>query len=278
LLGPNSYGKSGIRLVKVQRRGESRNLTDLTVAVRFEGEFTAAHVDGDNADVLPTDTMKNTVYALAAGHPLSDIESFGLDLSAHFLVGNPRVSRVAVTLEEHPWERLTVREQPHPSAFRRAGQETRMAIVTRTREAATVDAGVEGLLILKSRQSAFSGFRRDRYTTLEPTRDRVLATSVSARWRYLATDVAFKIVGRGVRQTLLEAFADHESESVQHTLYAMGEAVLERHAEVGEIRLSLPNKHHLLVDLSRFGLANANQIFVATDEPYGLIEATVKRG
>ena len=277
MLGANNYGKSGIRLVKVSRRGESHDLKDLIVAVRFEGEFTAAHVDGDNAGVVPTDTMKNTVYALAKDHPLSDIESFGLDLAQHFLAGNPQVSLVAVTLEEYPWERLVVRERPHPHAFRRAGQETRVAVVRRARESATVEAGIEGLLLLKSGQSAFSGFRRDPYTTLPETRDRVFATSVTARWRYVGTDVAFKTVGRGVRQTLLETFADHDSESVQHTLYAMGEAVLEQHGEVEEIRLSLPNRHHLLVDLSPFGLENRNEIFVATEEPFGLIEATVKR-
>ena len=277
MLGENSYGKSGIRLVKVRRRGDTHDLADLTVAVGFEGEFTAAHVNGDNADVLPTDTMKNTVYALAKDHPLADIESFGLDLAAHFLSGNPKVTRVSVTLEEHLWERLTVGERPHPHAFRRAGPETRVTLVTRTREAAAVESGLQDLLILKTTQSAFSGFRRDKYTTLKETRDRIFATSVTARWRYSSTGVSFRIVGRGVRQTLLETFAQHESESVQQTLYAMGEAVLERHTEVDEVRLSLPNKHHLLVDLSPFGLENRNEIFVATEEPYGLIEATLRR-
>jgi len=167
VLGANNYGKSGIRLVKVQRRGDTHDLADLTVAVRFEGEFTAAHVNGDNADVLPTDTMKNTVYALAKDHPLADIESFGLDLAAHFLSGNPQVARVSVTLEEHLWERLTVGERPHPHAFRRAGPETRVTLVTRTREAAGVESGLQDLLILKTTRSAFSGFRRDKYTTLK---------------------------------------------------------------------------------------------------------------
>jgi urate oxidase len=277
MLGANNYGKSGIRLVKVHRRGDSHDIADLTVSVHFEGEFAAAHVAGDNADVLPTDTMKNTVYALAKSHPLSDIESFGLDLGKHFLVGNPGVSRVTVTIVEHPWERLAVKDRPHPHAFRRAGQEVRTAVVTRTREGAVVEAGLDGLLILKSTHSAFSGFRRDKYTTLKETRDRIFATSVAARWRYSGTDVGFKTVGRGVRQTLLETFAEHASESVQHTLHAMGEAVLERHAEIEEVRLSLPNKHHILADLLPFGLENQNEIFVATDEPYGLIEATLMR-
>ncbi len=277
MLAQNNYGKSGIRLVKIHRRGDSHDISDLTVSVRFEGDFTAAHVAGDNADVLPTDTMKNTVYALAKSHPLSDIESFGLDLAKHFLGGNPRVALVVVTIAEHPWERLAVKERPHPHAFRRAGPETRTAVVTSTREGAAVESGLEGLLILKSAQSAFSGFRRDKHTTLKDTRDRIFATSVTARWRYSNTDLAFKTVGRGVRQTLLETFAEHESESVQHTLHAMGEAVLERHAEVMEVRLSLPNKHHILADLSPFGVENKNEIFVSTEAPYGLIEATLRR-
>ena len=277
MLGQNSYGKSGIRLVKIHRRGENHDVTDLTVAVRFEGEFAAAHEQGDNAAVLPTDTMKNTVYALASSHPLHDIESFGLDLAHHFLSKNPGVSRVAVTLVEHPWERLTVAERPHPSAFRRSGEETRFACITRTHAGATVEAGLDGLVILKSSQSAFAGFRRDEFTTLRETRDRIFATSVAARWRYSGTDLPFKVVARTVRQTLIETFAEHRSESVQHTLHAMGEAVLERHAEVDEIRLSLPNRHHILADLSPFGLENKNEIFVPTDAPYGLIEATVKR-
>jgi urate oxidase len=277
VLGANSYGKSGIRLVKLLRPGDLHEIVDLTVAVQFEGDFAAAHVDGDNANVLPTDTMKNTVYALAKNHPLGSIEAFGLDVSAHFLSANPQVSRVSVTLTQHPWERLAVRERPHPHAFRRAGSETRTALVSRTPEAATVEAGLEGLVVLKSGESAFSGFRRDRYTTLPETRDRIFATSITAGWRYASAEADFRLLHRGVRQALLETFAEHASESVQHTLSAMGEAVLERHPEVLEVRLSLPNRHHLPVDLSPFGLQNSNEIFVATEEPYGLIEATLKR-
>jgi urate oxidase len=277
MLGNNSYGKSGIRLVKVVRRPDRHEIVDLTAAVRFEGEFAAAHTFGDNTDILPTDTMKNTVYALAKDHRLDSIESFARDLAAHFLAGNPQVARVTVTLEEHPWEPLAVHGAPHPHAFRRAGEETRTARVTRARNGETVEAGLDGLLVLKSAQSAFSGFRRDRYTTLRDTRDRVFATSVSARWHYGETDIAFAEVSSAVRQNLLEAFAEHESESVQHTLHAMGEAVLASRREVDEIRLSLPNKHHLLADLSPFGLENRNEVFVATEEPYGLIEATLVR-
>jgi urate oxidase len=278
MLTDNSYGKSGIRLVKVTRKPNRHELVDLTIAVRLEGEFAAAHVSGDNARVLPTDTMKNTVYALAADHALDSAESFGLHLAAHFLAGGSDVSRVTVTLTEHLWEPLPVRGQPHPHSFRRVGPERRTAAVSAERGQTTVEAGTEGLLLLKSAGSAFSGFRRDPLTTLSETRDRIFATSVAASWRYTETDINYRLLRAAVRETLLETFAEHASESVQHTLNAIGEAVLSRHPEVAKIRLSLPNKHHLPVDLRPFGLQNRNEVFVATEEPYGLIEGTLTRG
>ncbi len=277
LLAENSYGKSAIRLVKLTRHRDRNDLAEVTVSVRFEGDFEAAHVAGDNSLILPTDTMKNTVYALAKENSVKPIESFGLVLTDHFLRSNPAVSRVRVFLSERPWERLRVREAPHPSAFSRPGGEKRVACVTRTREDVTIESGLQDLTVLKSAQSGFAGYLRDKYTTLKETQDRILATEVEATWTYARTDIAFRTVGPAVRQTLLETFADHESASVQHTLYAMGEAVLENHPEVTQVRLSLPNKHHLLVELSPFGLENRNEIFVATEEPYGLIEATVRR-
>ena len=279
MLSENRYGKSGIRLVKVIRRRERHEIRDWTVAVALEGDFAAAHERGDNARVLPTDTMKNTVYAMASEDPLDSMESFGLALSRHFLESPPLPSRVTISLEQHPWERIPAAGGPHASAFLRPGGESRLAAVTRTREGARIEAGLEGLTILKSAASAFAGFLRDRFTTLRDATDRIFATSVSARWLYSGgTDLAWELLARAIRGTLLETFADHDSASVQHTLDAMGEAVLERHAEVGEIRLTLPNKHHIPVDLNPFGLENRNEIFVATEEPYGRIEATLRRG
>jgi urate oxidase len=278
MLADNSYGKSGIHLVKVVRGRERHRIIDLTVAVRLEGDFAAAHVEGDNRNLLPTDTMKNTVYALAADHAIDSIETFGLDLVSHFLASGPRVARAQVTLWEHLWEPISqAGGRPHPFAFRRLGPERHTASAAGTRDARTVEAGVEGLLLMKTAGSAFSGFPRDRYTTLAETRDRIFATEVTATWRYTEADIDYGSVRASVRQSLLDTFADHASESVQHTLQAMGEAVLARHPQVVEIRLSLPNKHHLPVDLARFGLENKNEIFVATEEPYGLIEATLKR-
>ena len=277
MLGQNNYGKSGIRLVKLFRHPDRHEIRDLTVAVRFEGDFEAAHAAGDNAEVLPTDTMKNTVYALAADHPLDSIESFALHLSQHFLTENANVARVRIDVSERPWERLEVAGRPQRHAFSGAGEERATTRVERDRSGARIHSGLADLTILKSADSGFAGFRRDRYTTLRETGDRIFATALKAVWQYIPSDLTFALLRRSIRQTLLEAFAEHESASVQHTLHAMGEAVLEQHPETEQIRLSLPNKHHLPVDLTPFGLENKNEIFVATEEPYGLIEATLTR-
>jgi len=271
MLGRNSYGKSGIRLVLVDRGTGSHDLSDLTVAVRLEGDFEAAHVAGDNSGVVATDTMKNTVYALAKELPGREIEDFALALSDHFLRENPQVSGSEVSIEERIWGRLG------PTSFEGSSSERRTARAARSRKGVALESGLKDLLILKSAQSGFSGFVRDRYTTLPETGDRLLATSLTAVWTHRSAAGPFGRRSDAVRRTLLDTFAAHDSASVQHTLYAMGEAALGAHAGLGEIRLTMPNRHHLLVDLSPFGLTNDNEIFVATEEPYGLIEATVTR-
>lgn len=277
MLAETNYGKSGIRLVKVERNGDRHTIHDLTVAIRLEGAFVEAHVLGDNSAVLPTDTMKNAVYALARQHPIDSIESFAIVLSAHFLSESPAATASRVEISQHPWERLPMGSGGHPHAFRRPGGESRTTRVERTPESLVIRSGIEGLTILKSARSAFKGFFKNRYTTLRETDDRILATSVAAVWRYGSGDVSYSLLARAVRATLLETFADHASASVQHTLHEMGEAVLARHPEVDEIRLSMPNLHHIPVDLTPFGEANPNEVFVATEEPYGLIEATLRR-
>ena len=277
MLGANRYGKSDIRVVKLVRHPDRHDLKDLTVAVAFEGAFDAVHTAGDNSPVLPTDTMKNTVYALAKQHSLEHIEAFGLALGAHFLEENPHVARVVVEIRERMWERLEVGTQPAPSTFLGSCSETRTASVDYSRERVSMRSGLDDLLLLKSSGSAFSGFLRDRYTTLADTEDRILATALTASWLYRESGGNFTRLWGEVRQALLDSFSAHDSRSVQHTMYAMGEAVLQLCREVEEIRLTMPNKHHLPVDLSRFGLENENDLFVATEAPYGLIEATVTR-
>lgn len=276
-LAANSYGKSRVRLVKIVRHGDRHDLKDLTVGVRLEGNFEAAHSEGDNALVLPTDTMKNTVYALAAAGRIDQIEPFGIALAGHFLRENAHVSRARIEIAERIWGRVPVGGRPHDHAFVDAGNERRTAVVTTNGDRVSVVAGIEALSILKTSGSAFAGFLKDPYTTLRETRDRIFATILTARWTYIRPDVTFGPYWLGVRQALLETFAIHESRSVQHTLYAMADAVLSAYEEIAEITLALPNRHHLPIDLSPFGMENKNEIFVATEEPHGLIEATVTR-
>ena len=279
MLSDNAYGKSGIRLVKVARRGDRHDLRDLEVAVRLSGAFEAAHREGDNSAILPTDTMKNTVYALAKDHPIDAIESFASVLAAHFLEHAPAADRVEIEIAERPWSRLPVGALSHPHAFSRDGEERRTARIAWERgdPAPRIESGLDRLRVLKSARSSFSGFLRDAYTTLKDADDRILATEVTAWWRYRSAEVPFAAARQSVRRLLLETFAEHASASVQHTAHAMGEAVLSEVPDVEEVRLRLPNKHHLLVDLAPFGLENRNEIFVATEEPYGVIEATLRR-
>ena len=278
ILAGNSYGKSAVRLLKVVRDASHHDIREFTVDIALEGAFDAAHVTGDNGAVLPTDTMKNTVYAKARELPIDQPEDFGLVLARHFLDASAPASTARVRITEHGWRRLAVDGVAHDHAFERASAELRVAQVTLGRNGtAVVTAGIEELLILKSGRSAFSGFPRDRYTTLRETEDRILATTLSASWRYGAGAVEFRSQFADVRRALLESFAGHDSRSVQHTLYAMGEAVIDQCGVVEEISITMPNKHHLLVDLAPLGLDNANEIFVPTLDPFGLIEATIRR-
>ena len=273
----SSYGKQRVRLVQVLRRPDADDLRDLTVAVRFEGDYDASYTDADNRGVLPTDTMKNTVYALAAQQPVQEPESFGQRLAQHFLERNHRLTRVTIDLVEHLWGRLPRGDREHGHAFIRRGPDTRTAVVTAGRDGTSITAGADDVLILKSAHSAFAGFPRDEYTTLPETHERLLATSLTATWDYRDVEVDFGPAWHAVRRTLLDTFAEHHSESVQHTVHAMGQAVLDAIDTVASIRLVMSNRHHLPFDLSLIGLENRNELFVATEEPHGLIAATLVR-
>ena len=277
VLSHSGYGKSEIRLVKVTRRPDRHDLRDLTVDIGLEGEFDASYIAGDNTGLLATDTMRNTVYALAQENSIDPIESFGRRLVDHFLAADPGVKRARVHIVEHPWARLEVGGRPHEHAFERGSGGNRVATVVGDGDEPQIEAGIDDLLVLKTTGSGWEGFLRDRYTSLAETSDRILATIITARWSYRERGIDFGAAWCGVRQTILEAFSDHYSPSVQFTLHHMGKAVLDARSEVERISFSLPNKHHLLYDLARFGLKNENEIFQATDEPYGLIEGTVQR-
>jgi urate oxidase len=279
VLGRNNYGKSRVRLVKVTRRPDRHELTDLTVDVALEGDFTAAHVAGDNSGMLATDTMRNTVYALAHGHDdVGDIERFGMRLAAHFVAAGPTVTRARIRLAEHPWARLSASGgTPDPHAFQRGNGGVRVATVAGGAGGFEIEAGIDELVVLKTTGSGWEGYLHDEYTSLPETDDRIMATEVTARWTYRDTDLDFTAAWNDIRRVVLESFGDHYSPSVQFTLHRMGDAVLQARPEVERISFSLPNKHHLLYDLSRFGLENEHEIFHATEEPYGLIEGTVER-
>jgi urate oxidase len=272
-----AYGKSRIRLVRVTRHGDRHELRDLTVAIAFEGRYDTSYTDGDNRDVLPTDTMKNTVYALAARDGVGEPEAFGIALGRHFIERNPKLERVTVDVIDHAWGGISVGDRDHGQAFVRRGPDTRTARVVTDRAAVSVTAGIADLVIMKTSHSAFEGYPRDEFTTLPETKDRLLATSLTTTWTYVDSEVEFASTYLTVRKTLLEAFAEHHSLSVQHTLYAMGQSVLDSIDTVQSISLEMPNRHHLPIDLTRLGLENRNEVFVATEEPHGLIKATLSR-
>jgi urate oxidase len=275
-LGANRYGKAAIRIVRVGRDTTPHRLRDITVAVALEGDFAAAHTDGDNSLVVATDTMKNTAYAYAADQLTGSIEAYGAALGRHFLDFD-QVDRAIVNVREHSWRPLTAGGAPAEGAFVRTVEGTRVATVAVGRDRTVVEAGVEDLIVMKTTHSAFSGFPRDRFTTLAETEDRLMATKLTAIWTYGAPDLDFDAVWAAVRGTLLEVFADHDSPSVQTSIWIMAKAMLERHAELDEVRMVLPNLHHWTIDLEQFGIDNDRLVYISTTEPHGLIEATVRR-
>lgn len=276
ILGPNQYGKAEVRLVKVTRDSERHEIEDLNVTSQLRGDFDAVHLHGDNAHCIPTDTQKNTIYALAragVGSP----EAFLLRLAEHFGSAFDWVSGGRWEAESYAWERIPLHGTAHDHSFVRTGGETRTAVVVADGGNTHVFGGLSGLTVLKTTGSGFAGFPRDEYTTLHETTDRILATSVTARWRYAEGDVDFNAEYERVRTELLEGFCENYSAALQATLFEMGKRVLESHPEIAEIRFSMPNKHHFAVDLAPFGLDNPNEVFFAADRPYGLIEASVLR-
>jgi urate oxidase len=276
-LGANRYGKAAIRVVRVLRGDDVDRVRDLTVAIALEGDFETAHTDGDNSLVIATDTMKNTAYAFARDHLGGSIEAYGWALAEHF-IGESQVDTATVNIRSHEWRSIEVAGASAPGAFVRGGEATRVATIAANRGGTAVEAGIEDLVVMKTRRSAFSGFPRDRYTTLAETDDRLMATKVTAIWSYGAPDLDFDATFDAVRSTLLEVFADHDSPSVQTSIWIIARAILDAHDEVEAVRMVLPNLHHWLADLEPFGMTNDREVYVATTEPHGLIEATVRRG
>lgn len=277
VLGANQYGKAEVRVVKVTRDTDRHGIEDLSVTSQLRGDFAAAHLTGDNRHVVPTDTQKNTVFALARSG-IGSPEEFLLRLADHFTGSFDWVSGGRWTAESYSWDRIEVDGRGHDHSFVRTAQETRTAVVVADGEVRHVLGGLHGLTLLKTTQSGFEGYPKDRYTTLPETTDRILATDVATRWRYLpGAEVDYNAVYDDVKRVLLEEFTRRYSAALQTTMFELGTAVLEAHPEIAEMRFSLPNKHHFVVDLEPFGLDNPNEVFYAADRPYGLIEAEVTR-
>ena len=278
VLGANQYGKAENRVVRIVRDTDRHEIRDLNVSTSLRGDFEAAHVDGDQSSVLPTDTQKNTAFAYAKEHGVASPEDYAIALARRLLHATPAATGARVGVQEYAWDRIEVDGAGHDHAFVRRGGEVRTTAVDVTAEGVVVESGLTDLVVLTSTGSEFKDFLRDEYTTLPDADDRILATSLTAGWRYAdAGPRDWNAVWSDVRRELLTTFATTYSRALQETLYAMGRAVLETHADVAEICFSAPNKHHHLVDLAPFGLENPGEVFIAADRPYGLIEATITR-
>ena len=281
-LGANKYGKAENRLVRIYRDTPRHEIVDLSVTSQLRGAALAgSFLEGDNAMIVATDTQKNTAFAFAKEHGIPSPEEYLLTLGDHFVSAFDWIEGGLWQAEQYEWERILVDGVPHDHSFVRKGQGTRLATVQKIDGATHVTGGVKDLTVLKSTGSEFSGFPRDRYTTLPEATDRIMATSVTGRWRFLPDAVAAGIDYNGlyaeVVGVLLSTFATVHSLALQQTLFAMGKAAIEARPEIAEVRFAMPNKHHFAYDLAPFGLENPNEVFYAADRPYGLIEGTVVR-
>lgn len=278
-LATNAYGKSDIRLTKVTRHATQHQLFEYTVSVQLTGDFAACYLAGDNSRIVPTDTMKNTVYGLARETAFDSPEAFAEVLANHFLREFSQVDSVSIRVGQSGWQRIEVDGHLHPHAFFNAGKQQRIVTWRATRnQPSCIQGGVWGLEVLKTTASGFSGFVKDRFTTLPETDDRIFATSIDGSWQFARPPASYNATYQQILAIVLQTFAQHHSLSVQQTLFAIGSAILLQVPEIDEVSLSLPNQHRLLVDLQAIGRDNPNQIFVATSEPYGLIQGTIRRG
>jgi urate oxidase len=285
VLGANQYGKAENRVVRIYRDTDRHEIRDLNVSTALRGDFEDAHIAGDQAKVLPTDTQKNTSFAYAKEHGITSPEDYAIALGVHFLDAAPPATGARIGVQEYAWDRIQVDGAGHDHSFVRRGTETRICVVTvdgrGENQRVWVVSGFSDLVVLKSTGSEFKGFLKDRYTTLQETDDRIMATSLTARWRYEGTaarrDTDFDAAYDDIKAIMMRAFATTYSRALQETLYVMGKDVLEAHPEVAEVKFAAPNKHHFLVDLEPFGLKNDGEVFIAADRPYGLIEAALSR-
>jgi urate oxidase len=273
----HNYGKARVRVLKVMRAGRVHSLKELEVQVMLQGSFDSSYTKADNRLVVATDSVKNTVNILAKQKLGPDTEAFGVLLGGHFLQTYKHVSRVEVSLSEHCWNRISVGGRPHAHSFLEKSAARPFAKIVATRKETTVQSGIEELFILKSTASGFENFLRDEFTTLPETDDRICATKLKATWTYTRKPKSYARTNEKILDAMLGVFAKNFSPSVQVTLFQMGQAALKVAPEISSIHLAMPNKHFLLIDLKPFGLKNQNELFLPTEEPFGLIEGTVAR-
>jgi urate oxidase len=273
----NRYGKQRVRVLKILRQPDSHSVKELTVSALLHGDFSGAHLADDNSSIVPTDTVKNTVNVLAKQELGTSTEAFALTLADHFLAKYPHIESADIEIQERPWLRMTVDGKPHPHAFIDRDQGTPFTSLVRSRGAFTLWSGITDLIVMKTTEAGFVGFPKCDLTTLKETTDRIVSTSMFARWQYNSLAADHPALNDKVLATMLKVFATEFSPSVQRTLFQMGEAALNEVPEIDKIEMKMPNKHYLVIDLKPFGLENANEVFVPVDEPHGEIEAIIGR-
>ncbi len=273
----SSQGESRVRVLRVIRHGDRHDARDLSVACRFEGSFAAAFREGRPDGVLPGETLKNIVYGVARDRGGDDIELFGLALCQRLLSEHAQLARVRVEVDERRWTRLEAGGRAQGQVFTAGSAERRTAAVTSNGTQTAVVSGIEDLVLMRT-SGLVEGDRRDADQT--GTTDgvqRLLVATLSARWTYTSADVTFASYRQGVRATLVDTFAWHASRSVQHTLYNIADVVLASYQEIADITLALRERPYRPADLFTTGLDNPDELFVALDEPLGVVEVTVER-
>lgn len=249
------YGKDNVRVYKVERHEDkTQSVTEMTVCTMLEGDIAASWTKADNANIVATDTQKQTVYVMAKLHPVNPPELFGAILGQHYIDTYDWITKAHVWVTVHRWTRLEVDGKPHPHSFLRDGEEKRTVEITAERGVGiSIHSGIKGLLVLKSTGSQFWGYHRDEYTRLPETWDRILSTEVEAGWKWknfkTVADVekeqsGFDAAWKDARQVTLDTFAKEDSPSVQNTMYLMSEQILAKVPGVDAVDYSLPNKHY----------------------------------
>ncbi|XP_069497703.1 uricase-like [Ambystoma mexicanum] len=278
------YGKNNVKVLCIRRQGKLHFIKELEVNVELTLQSKKDYLYGDNSDIIATDTMKNTVYALAKIKGIRTVEEFGMDICEHFLSSFGHVTEAKTYIEEAPWKRFEKNGVGHIHAFILSPEGIRFCEVQQKRaEPPVIHSGIKEMKILKTTQSGFEGFLKDQFTTLPEVKDRVFSTAVNCNWKYSKSrGIDFDSAWKTVYETIKEKFAGpynsgEYSPSVQKTLYDIQVLSLSRVPEIEEIEIILPNKHYFIVDMSKMGLNNENEVLLPLDKPSGNITGTVRR-